>query len=106
MNIKETRIKHGLTQQQLSNMTGIPARSIQNWETGQRKCPEYVERMVVEALEWRFGPNYKTVLEEIQEMIETDVQYLAGDAKRYAENVLAEIKDSLKETTEPTDKDI
>ena len=93
MNIKEARIKHGLTQQQLSNMTGIPKRSIENWETGLRSCPEYVERMVVEHLEQQ---HYKTVLEELQEMIETDVQHLKGDAKRYAENVLDEIKDSLK----------
>lgn len=96
MNIKDTRIKHGLTQQQLANITGIPKRTIENWEGGQRKCPEYVERMVVEAMEWIFGPDYKTVLEELAEMVETDVQYLTGDAKRYAENVLAEIKDSLK----------
>ena len=96
MNIKEARIKFGLTQQQLSNMTGIPKRSIENWETGSRKCPEYVERMVVEALEWKFSPDYKTVLEEIAEMIESDVKHLTGDAKRYAENVLADIKDSMK----------
>ena len=93
MTIKEARIKHGLTQQQLSNMTGIPKRSIENWEAGSRKCPEYVERMVVEHLEQQ---NYKKVLEEIMEMIETDAQYLVGDAKRYAENVLSEIKDSIK----------
>ena len=93
MNIKETRIKHGLSQQQLSNITGIPKRSIENWETGQRKCPAYVEQMVVEKLEQQ---NYKKVLEEIMEMVETDVEYRAGDAKRYAENVLSEIKDSLK----------
>lgn len=96
MNIKEARIKYNLTQQQLANMTGIPKRSIENWETGSRKCPEYVERMVVEALEWRFGPDYKRVLDEIQEMIESDLETLDGDAKRYAENVLGEIKDSLK----------
>ena len=96
MNIKEARTKYNLTQKQLSAMTGIPERSIQNWETGQRKCPDYVERMVVEALDWRFGPDFKTVLEEIQAMIETDLEYITGDAKRYAENVLSEIKDSLK----------
>lgn len=96
MNIKEARIKYSLTQQQLSNITGIPKRSIENWETGLRKCPDYVERMVVEALEWRFSPDYKTVLEEIAEMIESDAKHLTGNAKRYAENVLAEINDSLK----------
>lgn len=97
MNIKELRIKHGLTQKQLSEITGIPERTIQNWEGGQRKCPEYVENMVSGLLEQKFGqPNHKTILEEIGEMIESDISHLSGDAKRYAENVLAEIKDSIK----------
>lgn len=97
MNIKEARIKHGLTQKQLSEITGIPERTIQNWEGGQRKCPEYVENMVAGLLEQKFGqPNHKTILEEIGEMIESDIPHLSGDAKRYAENVLAEIKDSIK----------
>lgn len=97
MNIKELRIKHGLTQKQLSEITGIPERTIQNWEGGQRKCPEYVENMVAGLLEQKFGqPNHKAILEEIGEMIESDIPHLSGDAKRYAENVLAEIKDSIK----------
>ena len=96
MNIREARMKYGITQQQLSNITGIPKRSIENWETGSRKCPEYVERLVLESLEWKFGTDYKAVLEEIAEMIESDVKHMTGDAKRYAGNVLADIKDSLK----------
>ena len=97
MNIKEARIKHGLTQKQLSEITGIPERTIQNWEGGQRKCPEYVENMVAGLLEQKFvQPNHKTILEELGEMIESDIPHLSGDAKRYAENVLAEIKDSIK----------
>ena len=97
MNIKEARTKHGLTQKQLSGITGIPERTIQNWEGGQRKCPEYVENMVAGLLEQKFSqPNHKTILEEIGEMIESDIPHLSGDAKRYAENVLAEIKDSIK----------
>ena len=46
-NIKDKRIELGLTQQQLSNLTGIPFRTIQNWETGQRKCPDYVEKLLL-----------------------------------------------------------
>lgn len=47
MNIKEARQIAGLTQKQLSERTGVPERSIQNWEAGARKCPGYVERMIV-----------------------------------------------------------
>lgn len=97
MNIKEARIKHGLTQKQLSDITGIPTRTIENWDGGQRKCPEYVEKMVLEILEQKFGqPNHQTVLEEILEMLESDLPHLKTDeAKNYVANVIDEIKDSL-----------
>jgi DNA-binding transcriptional regulator YiaG len=45
--IREARTKLGLTQQQLANLTGIPFRTIQNWEGGQRKCPDYVEKLLL-----------------------------------------------------------
>ena len=44
--IKELRKKHGLTQKELSDMTGIPKRSIENWEGGVTKCPGYVEKLL------------------------------------------------------------
>lgn len=94
MTIKEARIKYGLTQQQLSNITGIPHRTIQNWEGGQRKCPEYVEKMILEKLEQTFSqPDCKTILEEILEMMESDLKYLKTDeARTYVTNVINEIK--------------
>ena len=97
MNIKDVRIKHGLTQKQLSDITGIPERTIQNWEGGQRKCPEYVERMVIDTLEQKFSQlNHQTILEEILEMLESDLPHLKTDeAKNYVANVIDEIKDSL-----------
>ena len=48
MTIKEARINAGLTQQGLSDWLGIPKRTIENWESGQRRCPEWCERLVVE----------------------------------------------------------
>ena len=54
--IKTERIRLGLTQHQLADLTGIPFRTIQNWETGQRKCPEYVEKLVLEKLQ-RMGES-------------------------------------------------
>lgn len=48
--IKSERIRLGLTQHQLADLLGIPFRTIQNWETGQRKCPDYVERLILEKM--------------------------------------------------------
>lgn len=41
--------------------------------------------------------DYKTILEEILEMLESDLQTLkTEEAKKYVSNVIEEIKDSLK----------
>lgn len=97
MNIKETRIKYGLTQTQVSNITGVPFRSIQNWETGQRKCPEYVEKMVVDILNQKFGePDHQTFLEEILEMLQSDIRYAkAEETKTYICNLITDISEHL-----------
>lgn len=40
----------GLTQAQLAELLGVPYRTIQSWELGVRKPPEYVERLILEKL--------------------------------------------------------
>ena len=73
-NIKSERIRHNLTQEQVSNITGVPVRTIQNWESGIRKCPDYVEKMILDKLNQMFDqPDYKTILEEILEMLKSDM---------------------------------
>lgn len=51
MEFKKIRTAAGMTQKQLSEVTGIPVRTIQNWEGGQRKCPEYIIELVKFKLE-------------------------------------------------------
>lgn len=50
MVIKDLRLKLGITQQELADMFEIPKRSIENWETGQRTCPEYLEKLISEKM--------------------------------------------------------
>jgi transcriptional regulator with XRE-family HTH domain len=95
--IKEARIQYGLTQAQLSNITGIPHRTIQNWEGGQRKCPDYVEKMVIDLLDQKFNrPDYQTILEEVLDMLEHDLKHLKTDeARQYVSNMIDDIKESI-----------
>lgn len=44
--IKAIRERTGLTQKEFAELTGIPQRTIENWETGQRKPPEYVIKLL------------------------------------------------------------
>ena len=42
MNIREMRAELGDTQSEFADRYHIPFRTIQNWETGVRKPPEYI----------------------------------------------------------------
>lgn len=46
MTIKEIRGLTGISQADFSKKYGIPKRTIESWETGDRKCPEYVIRLL------------------------------------------------------------
>lgn len=48
--LKVERKLSGLTQAQMAEELGIPKRTIENWESGTRTAPEYVERLIVEKL--------------------------------------------------------
>ena len=96
--IKHARMKYGLTQQQVADQTGVPFRTIQNWEGGQRKCPDYVMDLVLDKLDQKFSqPDFKTILEEILEMMERDLKHLKTDeARNYVTNVITDLKDAIK----------
>jgi len=49
--VREARKEVGLTQQRLSDISGIPKRTIENWEGGQRSCPDWTERLVINEIE-------------------------------------------------------
>ncbi|MCC8047319.1 MAG: helix-turn-helix domain-containing protein [Clostridiales bacterium] len=46
MTIKEMRQLLGLSQAAFSQKYGIPKRSIENWEGGVNKCPDYVKELL------------------------------------------------------------
>lgn len=48
--LKQARKDAGLSQQSMSDRMLIPKRTIENWETGDRTPPEYVQRFVINEL--------------------------------------------------------
>lgn len=46
MTIREIRTSFNLTQKQLSDLTGIPRRTIEDWESGRRNPPDWLPKMV------------------------------------------------------------
>ena len=48
--VKELRTLLGMSQIKFSDFTGIPWRTVQNWENGVSTCPEYVKEMLNELI--------------------------------------------------------
>lgn len=51
MPVKELRKLARMTQKQFSARLGIPLRTIEDWDSGKRKPPEYVVRLIEYYLE-------------------------------------------------------
>lgn len=49
--IKEARTSAGFTQKRINELLGIPARTIQEWESGRRTPAPWLEDMVVREIE-------------------------------------------------------
>lgn len=47
MTIKEIRQRYQLSQSELSRITGIPKRTIENWEEGHRTPPDYMPDLIL-----------------------------------------------------------
>ena len=51
LRIRELRKQHGLTQQGLADLLGIPKRTIESWEIGNREPAEYIVNLIQFRLE-------------------------------------------------------
>ena len=52
MKIKELRESIGMNRRQFSEHTGIPIRTLEDWEAGRRTPPEYVPRLLTYMLKY------------------------------------------------------
>ena len=48
--IKKIKESRGLTQENLAEMLEVPKRTIESWESGKRKPPGYVQRLIIEEI--------------------------------------------------------
>lgn len=88
MNLKEARTCAGLTQAEMAQRFEIPKRTIENWETGKRKCPVYVEKLIVEKLEEIIMTKSEDVAKkanEINELQDSLPEVSVGDIVKLTE---------------------
>mgnify|MGYP002769481681 CR=1 FL=1 len=50
MDFKRIRLYSGLTQKEFSRIFNIPLRTIENWESGTRRPPDYVYNLIMFSL--------------------------------------------------------
>ena len=50
--IKELRESTGMSRKEFSEHTGIPVRTLEDWEEGRRTPPEYIPRLIAYQLKY------------------------------------------------------
>lgn len=48
--LKDERIKAGFSRPDIYRLIGIPVRTQENWETGQRKIKDWEEKLIIEKI--------------------------------------------------------
>ena len=66
MTIRQIRDKYELTQAELADITGIPKRTIENWEMEIRKASEYIPGLILSKVEAAMRQKHKT--EELENL--------------------------------------
>lgn len=103
--IKEARSAAGLSQAAMSNLFGIPKRTIEDWESGNRTPSKWVEQLIIKELlrqgeikmDNRFYQN-----ETLQDkLISNTLKELAVD---YENGEIVEVKDTLWEIIQAIEK--
>ena len=59
--IRELRDRAGLSRKQFSEHTGIPIRTLEDWEAGRRTPPEYIPRLI------EYQLKYEELVQKISE---------------------------------------
>ena len=60
MELKKIRKNYRLTRKEVEEHTGIPLRTLTNWENGVRACSGYMERFLCREYQmWKYGPVWK-----------------------------------------------
>ncbi len=61
MNLKNIRKFMHFTQQDITDLFKIPRRTFQDWELGNRKCPDWCKNLVIEKMLNYKGDGYVTI---------------------------------------------
>jgi len=75
LNIKEARIRVGLTQKSFSDTFEIPIDVVKSWDSGRRTPPAWVEKLIIEKLERNEATMERNWYEYLEGQIENTKFY-------------------------------
>lgn len=81
MTIKEAREKMNFTRPELFLLTGIPVRTLEEWESGRRTPSEWTEKMVIEKILSLKEPQHKIYNQSVQRYVDCCKKFSADSAE-------------------------
>lgn len=92
MTIKELRAATGMSQKAFGEYFGIPHRTIQNWEGGQNKCPEYLLELMKYKLKKEGIISMDVIVRELEKELEPIIDNLEKERRK---NIIKHAKGAL-----------
>lgn len=92
MTIKELRAATGMSQKAFGEYFGIPQRTIENWEGGQRKCQPYLLELMQYKLKKEGIISMDVIIRELEKELEPIAENLE---KERIKNNIKRMKDRL-----------
>ena len=72
MTIKEARKQVGLTQEEFSDMFGIPLPNVRRWEQGNGNTPPWVEKLIIDKLQSMLPKDEPTLEEKVDALLDDE----------------------------------
>lgn len=93
--IKVERIKAGFSRPDIHRLIGIPVRTLENWENGQRKASDWEERLVIEKIQALAKERMHMTKYEVKR---DSTEVLYKDRKKIKEGIVLESQNQDPET--------
>ena len=87
MYLKEERQKYGITQKEFSEITKIPLRTIENWESNKRNPPTWIKEMIISYLEHLPRNQFGFITEHFGKYTIQDIKHIITNISKKDTNI-------------------
>jgi predicted nucleotidyltransferase len=87
MYLKEERQKYGITQKEFSEITKIPLRTIENWESNKRNPPTWIKEIIISYLEHLPRNQFGFITENFGKYTIEDIKHIITNISKKDANI-------------------